>query len=1313
MRALLAPLLALLLAVTGYAAAPSQLIEAFEGDGFGTWAVSGAGFGLAPVPGRVDGVNGVFSRFAGGAHVVSAHGGDAPMGKLISPEFTVDASVPYLSFLIAGGSHAGKTCVQLLAGDKVVREQVGPRSLEFRPVTWDLSDLKGKRVRIQILDQHSGEWGIIAADHFVLHAAAAQPPLPQDGVAKVIAVGSLVRVAGEGSAAIPAATAFKVIATREQHTITAPTAIAFGNDGTLFIAETHRFRKGVEDARDNLFWYLDDLAAATTADRLALHRKWDARRPIAEFTEFSEVIRRLDQRAPDGSYQRSRVFADGFKDVLDGTAAGVFAWDDTVYFACIPHVWMLREGGPDGRAATRVSAQDGFGVRVSFSGHDLNGFALGPDGRLYGTLGDRGFNGVTREGKAIDLRNHGLIFRMEPDGSGFEIVHIGLRNPKEIAFDAFGNAVTVDNNSDQGDAARVVQVIDGGDSGWEMEHQTMHTFHRQIGLEVRPPSRWMDEKQWHLVNQDQPAFILPPVAHVSAGPSGLTYHPGAGFLTSEVGRFAICDYRGSAGGSGIVSFALEPAGAGMRLVDQRPLVWGVAATDIEYDWNGRFVIADFIGGWATHDKGRILQLTAEQPHAAGQADISAIIAQGFSSVASQQLALFLAHPDMRLRLRAQLELTRRADGPQYFSAALKSKNNFERLHAVWGLGILARRGAAISPGEAWDNKPAVLAPLAQRVAAARRLLPALKDDDADVRAQAVRVLGESPLKPSDFGLQGLLADSSARVRREALQTAGRLGDASLLPIVTELLRTNADRDPTFRVVGAIALERLARSPAQLDTLIADAHPSVRLATVLALRLRGDAAGVARLLKDVDTRVADEAVRAVGDRYLDAARPEVAALLDTVGSRAWKPFMLRRVIHSAFRAGGEDNAKRLMAVAANEALPQLVRTEALRLLGTWVQPHPVDQLTGHWLPLPSRALDEVRLPLAVALPALLKGDSEILRGALALVEAFRPDVSALPDATLLDLVGNKALAGATRAKALDLWLARKPSNLSEVAHRLAKDPNDVVAMVAVGALARLNPIEGLAALTEATRTGSPARQQGAWKALATLQTPGVARAFTEALAALAKLKGVAPAALELMEAAALRKEPEVVQALASLTTTLAASGSLGKWMPALEGGDAANGFALFQALPAGQCLRCHKASDDSHAAGGEAGPNLAGIAARQDRRMLLESLILPGAHVAPGYGIVVVTLRTGASLPGLLLAETPTHVDLDAGGNRWRIARADITAMTQPMSSMPPMEYLLKPGETRDLVAWMATLNKAAPAAKLAEPKPLNPDQLPK
>ena len=76
MRALLA-----LLLLASSLRAQVQLLENFEGDGFGTWQVQGSGFGLAPVPGRLDGVVGVFTGFAGGAHVCSAHGGDAGAGE--------------------------------------------------------------------------------------------------------------------------------------------------------------------------------------------------------------------------------------------------------------------------------------------------------------------------------------------------------------------------------------------------------------------------------------------------------------------------------------------------------------------------------------------------------------------------------------------------------------------------------------------------------------------------------------------------------------------------------------------------------------------------------------------------------------------------------------------------------------------------------------------------------------------------------------------------------------------------------------------------------------------------------------------------------------------------------------------------------------------------------------------------------------------------------------------------------------------------------------------------------------------------------
>jgi hypothetical protein len=83
------------------------------------------------------------------------------------------------------------------------------------------------------------------------------------------------------------------------------------------------------------------------------------------------------------------------------------------------------------------------------------------------------------------------------------------------------------------------------------------------------------------------------------------------------------------------------------------------------------------------------------------------------------------------------------------------------------------------------------------------------------------------------------------------------------------------------------------------------------------------------VKDKSTIVADEAIRAVHDLGFEAGRPAVAARIDDLGSREWSVFMLRRLTHSAFRLGGEKNAARVVAIAANEKLPDEARAEANR------------------------------------------------------------------------------------------------------------------------------------------------------------------------------------------------------------------------------------------------------------------------------------------------------------------------------------------------------------------------------------------------
>ena len=1285
-----------LLFATGPSMAATRILQAFEGDGFGDWKVEGPAFGLAPTGGSMAGLEAEITGYADESLACSAHGGDASKGTLTSPEFKLTDR--YIVFLIAGGNHAGKTAAQLLVDGKVVREATGDNSLKCSTQVWDVAEFSGKKARIRLIDDESGAWGVIAADHFLMTDYANQkfPPSTKGGKPHIAGLVASDAIAGM---TIPAGTVAKVVADHKNQGVTSPTALCVGEQGEIYVTETPRFRFGVPDNRDHLYWYLDDIAARTTADRRKMHEKWQAKEPktsLEFLTAKSDRVRRLDKPGADGKSATGALFADGFNDLLDGPAAGVFAYEGTVYMACIPKIWALRDQDGDGKATAageRVALFDGFGVRVSFSGHDLNGFALGPDGRIYGTLGDRGMNVTTKEGKTYEMPDQGCVFRFDPDGSNFEVIHTGLRNPKEIAFDEFGNAFSVDNNSDQGDQARVVYIMEGGDSGWNMGHQALHSFHRQIGLEEKPVNRWMEERMWAPRNEFQPAYLLPPVANLTSGPSGLTYHPGTGFLEEEAGRFLICDYRGGAANSGIWSFKVQPSGAGMALADAHQLNWGTAVTDVEYSWDGKLLVSDFIGGWAAHDDGRVYSIEATKPWRAEEAaEVADIIARGLEKRPTPALERLLSHADMRVRLRAQLALTRRADGLDVLTKAAKeAKDPLARLHGVWGLGVIARRGSAVLPGA--PGGFANLPDKQLREKARTQLLALLTDSDAEVRAQSVKSLGESGLSDVGIAFDVLLADTSPRVRAFAAIAAGRTKSAAALSAVWKMLEKNDD--PYLRSAGSYALSLIAE-PRQLAALRDHADASVRLVGVVALRRQKDPSAAA-FLQDSDPTVAREALMAIHDEGIEKARPLVAALLDAppayLTAMDW-----RRVLHSAFRLGDDANLRRVVAIAMNGKAPAAARSEALRLIGLWSKPHPVEQSLGHWAPLPERDAALVGKVLSQSLEGLLALDGKLAEPALGLIMQYKLDLSAVGDASLKALVMNSGLPGSARTEALELYASRKPAGFDELVAELAKGKDDDLALGAIKRLAASQPAAALESLRVATTHPSARRQQEAWKIAAGLDAPGIEKLFTDALAALQEQKGVSPAALELLDAAAKRKEPGVVGGLAAAKAAFAGSGDpLAPYLTSLKGGDATKGAQLFESHPAGQCMRCH-AAGGGHG-GGDAGPNLAAVGKRGDAKFLLESLVNPGASVAIGYGISSVTLKGGKNVAGILLADTPEHVDIDANGKVLRVRRGDIESMTPPVSAMPPMGALLSPTELRDLVAWLATCTEKEPEPK--------------
>jgi quinoprotein glucose dehydrogenase len=298
-----------------------------------------------------------------------------------------------------------------------------------------------------------------------------------------------------------------------------PVSFSFDERGRCYVAETFRLGHGVTDDRSHMNWLDDDLASRTVADRVALHKKYAGARFEKDYETEHDRVKLVWDGKGTGHADQATVFADGFRHAAQGLGAGVLARKGNVYYTDIPDLWLLKDTKGQGKADVKTSLATGFGVHVSFIGHDMHGLRMGPDGKLYFSIGDRGFNVTTKEGKHLFNPDSGGVLRCDPDGSNMEIVHTGLRNPQELAFDAHGNLFTVDNNSDSGDRARLVQIVEGGDSGWRIGYQ--------YGSDMGDRGPFNAEKVWHLPPTEQPAYIVPPLAHITSGPSGLCFNYGA------------------------------------------------------------------------------------------------------------------------------------------------------------------------------------------------------------------------------------------------------------------------------------------------------------------------------------------------------------------------------------------------------------------------------------------------------------------------------------------------------------------------------------------------------------------------------------------------------------------------------------------------------------------------------------------------------------------------------------------------------------------------------------------------------------------
>jgi len=1037
-----------------------------------------------------------------------------------------------------------------------------------------------------------------------------------------------------------------------------PVALYPDRSGAVFVCETFRHSKGVTDIRDHMDWLDEDVAARTVADRVAMYLKHTGERFAEQFEQEHERIRLVRDADGDGTAETSTVFADGFNTAASGIGAGVLAWKGDVYYTCIPDLWRLRDADGDGIAEERKVLSTGYGLHVALLGHDLHGLRIGPDGKLYFSCGDRALRVETGRG-VLDNWKTGAVLRCDLDGSNLELFATGLRNPQDLVFDAYGNLFTGDNNSDGGDSARWVHVVEGGDSGWRYSYQWL----------VDPVLRgaWNDEKLWYPHFEGQAAYLLPPVADFSHGPSGACVYPGTGFGDGWNGRFFLVDFEGTPGFSGVDSFRLTPKGASFELVDAERFAWRFCVTDIDFDLDGSMIACDWVDGWPAPGKGRIYRISSPAERTRPiVAETKSLLVAGVSSRSVADLTRLLAHQDQRVRQVAHLELAGRGrEGFDALAAAARSSMSlFASLHAIWGLGVACREDPAL------DREV---------------LLELLANDDPEVRAQAARVLGDLREPRATAKLVLLLADPSPRTRMYAAIGLGRIQDPSAVEPLFQLLRETGEADPTLRHAAILGLQGCATTE-RLLRADRDVTVAVRLAAVVALRRRLEP-GLAGFLEDSSALVRLEAARAIYDEPIAPALPSLAAVLASPG--VLERHLGRRVLAAALAVGGEAGARALARFAAEARQEESLRAEALAHLERWTKPGGRDPFLGEWRPREAHA--------GAFLPELVAS----LEG---------PMLSGSPPAVAAAYV---ELAGETRARALAPRFTA-----------VALDPERDAALraAAIGALAKFAPADLETTLAStlfdadaSVRAASLAAYQSAFpgRALPLLERALVADSIAErrvALQGLGKIAdpaadalllaaldrqalGLFPAelALDLVLAAEARSGEAVKAALAARREARkAADEALASYLDCLHGGDAPNGRKVFRENVSLACLKCHVASDGD---GGIVGPRLEGIGKRLSRLQLLESILDPNRALSPGYEGVVFTLADDTYVEGAIVSESAGVVRVrKADGTEVELEESEIAARRKGLSAMPDgLRQFVSREDMRDLIEYLGSL----------------------
>ncbi len=1057
-----------------------------------------------------------------------------------------------------------------------------------------------------------------------------------------------------------------------------PVAFTVADDGSIYVCETFRQQKGVEDNRSHMNWLMNDLRLETVEERRVMFKQFMGH-DVELWAREHDRIRLLKDQDNDGIFETNTVFADGFNDILDGTGAGVLEVDGNVFYTCIPKVWSLTDTNDDGIADDYKTLHHGYGIRVAFRGHDMHGLVRGPDGRVYFSIGDRGYNVITPEGKRIKRVDTGAVFRCDADGTNLEVFAYGLRNPQELAFDDEGNLWTGDNNSDGGDEARWVYVVQDGDTGWRMYFQYESD---------RGP--WNRERMWYPYRSDdettavQPAYIVPPIANLGDGPSGLTYYPGVGLDTRYENHFFMADFRGGASNSGIRSFSVQHHGATFKLTDSHQFIWRILATDVDFSADGGIYATDWVNGWNGVGKGRLYYFAnPEFAKNAVAAEVPQLLASGVKAATNQELAGLLSHVDRRVRQKAQFEMVKRDLKAELFTIASSDESAIARRQAAWGLWQVGLQ----SPDDAkmvakWCTKTieANLNSAKETGVQAVRILT-----DLAARHTVDAVVNSKQRSMIVSSLKKAISSRNLRLAGFSSVALGAYGTADNIDALLDLLEANQDQDPVLRHQATMGLVQLAtKSPSCVETIAAHDSAVVRRSAAVMCRRLNDSATLLRLVQDANSDVALEACRALVDEQQSSSADTVIMRLNE--SAIENPDMLRRCLEAAYRIGTVEAAQIVASVAVNSKADRPVKEVAASLLVTWNNPKQTNSVNGMYRTLPDREVCGLDAVVSPVLPQLLTGSKKLRKTAIQLAADLKIE-SVIPQLT--EILDRKSAADEDRVASFQalIGLTKEPQNLLQKGLKHELEP---IRVAALSVLAKTDPEVAIPKLFQLAKTGPIASRQKAIRLLGEIKRPAAVNATADLLEELANGSLPNSVVLDLLQAATESGDESLAKQVERYRTEQQQAGTeVSKWSECLEGGNADRGRNVFFGKATASCRRCHKVDGK----GTNVGPDLSSIATTKDRSYLLEAIVDPNKSIAKGFETTVIINMQGLTLSGIIQQETETHVKMvTAQGTKISIAVDDIDERFKGQSGMPSdLAKNLTRSEVRDLVEYLSTL----------------------